>query len=154
MNFSLSHQPHEYMKKGGDEPNCLWYTIRYYGTIYLHLLWSNIRYQKIVIFSIKCQLTLRARERAQATMHEWFGMNGWNMCEESILFTTIHEWRNNQILIGRAWKISFTTLSTLCSNNSVTPRDYLSTYYSNSLTNLGLTDWHKIAVLQFFTTGS
>ena len=43
-----------------------------------------------------------ARERAQATMHEWFGMNGWNMCEESILFTTIHEWRNNQILIGRA----------------------------------------------------
>ena len=40
--------------------------------------------------------------RAQATMHDWFGMNGWNMCEEYILFTTIHEWRNNQILIGRA----------------------------------------------------
>ena len=32
---------------------------------------------------------MRVRERAQATMHEWFGMNGcWNMCEESILFTT------------------------------------------------------------------
>ena len=42
------------------------------------------------------------RARAQATMHDWFGMNGWNMCEEYILFTTIHEWRNNQILTGRA----------------------------------------------------
>ena len=53
------------------------------------------------------------RARAQATMHDWFGMNGWNMCEEYILFTTIHEWRNNQILTGRAWKIfphSFMTL--------------------------------------------
>ena len=67
-----------------------------------------------MIFSIKCQLTLRACcERAQATMHDWFGMNGWNMCEEYILFTTIHEWRNNQILTGRACKIfphSFMTL--------------------------------------------
>ena len=58
-------------------------------------------------FLIKCQLTLG---RTQATMHDWVGMNGWNMCEEYILFTTIHEWRNNQILIGRAWKIFTLTL--------------------------------------------
>ena len=53
----------------------------------------------IALALIKCQLTLGG---AQATMHDWVGMNGWNMCEEYILFTTIHEWRNNQILIGRA----------------------------------------------------
>ena len=53
----------------------------------------------ITLALIKCQLTLGG---AQATMHDWVGMNGWNMCEEYILFTTIHEWRNNQILIGRA----------------------------------------------------
>ena len=37
---------------------------------------------------IKCQLTLGGV--AQATMHDWVGMNGcgWNMCEEYILFTT------------------------------------------------------------------
>ena len=61
----------------------------------------------IALVLIKCQLTLGG---AQATMHDWVGMNGWNMCEEYILFTTIHEWRNNQILIGRAWKIFTLTL--------------------------------------------
>ena len=48
-----------------------------------------------------------------------------NMCEEYILFTTIHEWRNNQILLSGAWTI-FTHIKWI--SNIVTIEDHTLKY--------------------------